>query len=359
MSSHTAFRVRMVAIGVCAMLGVVSAQSAIAAPPPSPYVTRSGAALTLGGAPFRFTGLNIYNANSTGSCWYDMVSGSTLSDSLTAIGPGKEAMRAWFFQSLATRNGVRDWTAFDHTLAVARSHGVKVIVTLGNQWGDCETGGYRNDQWYAGAFLTRRDPGMALSYAAWVAQVVARYRNEPAILDWQLMNEAEVKPARDSAACSVNAARTLKNFAGVMSLVVKAIDRNHLVSIGTMGGGQCGAQGAEYQSLYSLPTLDLCEYHDYQADAAMPGDQFNGLQVRLNQCRALNKPLMVDEVGIRPSDVGGTYDARAAMFAAKFSAQFAAGVVGELAWAWNKDFSTPADYDIGPGDPALAVLASY
>lgn len=104
----------------------------------------------LGGAPFRFTGLNIYNANSTGSCWYDLASGSTLGDSLTAIGHGTEAMRAWFFQSLATRNGTRDWSAFDHTLAVARSHGVKVIVTLGNQWGDCETGGYRNDQWYAG-----------------------------------------------------------------------------------------------------------------------------------------------------------------------------------------------------------------
>jgi mannan endo-1,4-beta-mannosidase len=357
MSSRRAFRVRVAAAGIC-LLALFGAQSATAAPP-SPYVTRSGATLMLGGAPFRFTGLNIYNANSSGSCWYDMASGSTLGDSLNAIGPGKEAFRAWFFQSLATRNGVRDWTAFDHTLAVARSHGVKVIVTLGNQWGDCETGGYRNDQWYAGGYLIRRDPGSPLPYAAWVAQVVARYRNDPTILAWQLMNEAEVKPSRDSPSCSLNAARTLKTFAGVMSLVVKALDRNHLVTLGTMGGGQCGAQGDEYQSLYSLPTLDLCEYHDYQADAAMPGDQFNGLQHRLNQCSVINKPLMVDEVGIRPSEVGGTFDARAAMFAAKFSAQFAAGVVGELAWAWNKDYSTPADFDIGPGDPSLAVFAAY
>jgi len=357
MSFHKILHLRSV-VAACLLLGLISTQAATAAPP-SPYVTRSGASLMLAGSPFRFTGLNIYNANSTGSCWYDMVSGSTLSDSLDAIGSGKEAMRAWFFQSLATRNGVRDWTAFDHTLAVARSHGVKVIVTLGNQWGDCETGGYRNDQWYAGGYLNHRDPGMALSYAAWVAQVVARYRTDPTILAWQLMNEAEVKPARESSICSVNAARTLKVFAGVMSLVVKAIDRNHLVSVGTMGGGQCGAQGDEYASLYSLPTLDLCEYHDYQADAAMPGDQFNGLQLRLNQCRALNKPLMVDEVGIRPSDVGGTLEARALMFAAKFSAQFTAGVVGELAWAWDKDHSTLTDYDIGPGDPALAVLGAY
>jgi mannan endo-1,4-beta-mannosidase len=359
MTSHRTLHCRLAAAAACLLLGLAGAQAALAAPPPSPYVKRSGATLTLGGAPYRFTGLNIYNANSTGSCWYDMVSGSTLGDSLAAIGPGKEAMRAWFFQSLATRNGVRDWTAFDHTLAVARSQGVKVIVTLGNQWGDCETGGYRNDQWYSSGYLTRRDPGSTLPYAAWVAQVVARYRNDPTILAWQLMNEAEVKPARDSASCSVNAARILKTFAGAMSLVVKAIDHNHLLGLGTMGGGQCGAQGDEYQSLYSLPTLDLCEYHDYQPGAVMPGDQFNGLQRRLDQCHALNKPLMVDEVGIRPSDVGGTFEARAAMFAAKFSAQFAAGVVGELAWAWDKDHSTPADFDIGPGDPSLVVLAAY
>ena len=144
-----------------------------------------------------------------------------------------------------------------------------------------------------------------------------------------------------------------------MSLLVKGIDRNHLLGLGTMGGGQCGAQGDEYQALYSLPTLDLCEYHDYQAGAPMPGDQFNGLQRRLDQCHALNKPLMVDEVGIRPSEVGGTYEARAAAFEAKFSAQFAAGVVGELAWAWNKDYSTPDNFDIGPGDPSLAVLAAH
>ncbi len=357
MSFHKPLHVRAV-VALCLLVGLVSAQAAAAAPP-SPYVTRAGATLTLGGSPFRFTGLNIYNANSTGSCWYDMASGTTLADSLTAIGSGKEVIRAWFFQSLATRNGVRDWTAFDHTLAVARSRGVKVIATLGNQWGDCETGGYRTDQWYSGGYLTLRDPGMPLSYAAWVAQVVARYRNDPTIMSWQLLNEAEVKPARDSVSCSANAARTLKTFAGVMSLVVKALDRNHLVSLGTMGGGQCGAQGDEYRSLYSLPTLDLCEYHDYQADAAMPGDQYNGLQLRLNQCQTLNKPLMVDEVGIRPSDVGGTLETRAAMFAAKFSAQFTAGVVGELAWAWDKDQSTLGDFDIGPGDPALAVLAAY
>ena len=91
----------------------------------------------------------------------------------------------------------------------------------------------------------------------------------------------------------------------------------------------------------------------------MPGDQFNGLQVRIDQCNALDKPLFVGEAGIRPNDVGGTLQARADAFDAKLDAQISAGVVGELAWAWSSLGSTLGDYDVGPDDPLLDVLAAY
>jgi mannan endo-1,4-beta-mannosidase len=102
---------------VIALMGVVQ-QSASATS--RGFVTRSGTQLYLDGRPYRFTGLNVYNANSTGSCWYAMSTGPILDDSLASMGAGNEAIRAWFFQSLATTNGRRDWSAFDHTLAVAR-----------------------------------------------------------------------------------------------------------------------------------------------------------------------------------------------------------------------------------------------
>ena len=76
----------------------------------SPFVTSAGTELRLGGEPYRFTGLNIYNANSRGECWYALASGTGLDEALTEIGPGKEAIRAWFFESLATTNGERDWS---------------------------------------------------------------------------------------------------------------------------------------------------------------------------------------------------------------------------------------------------------
>jgi mannan endo-1,4-beta-mannosidase len=309
------------------------------AAPNSGFVTRSGTKLILKGNTYRFTGLNIYNANSDGACWYAMNAGSTLPDSLASIGSGKEVFRAWFFQSMATKNGHRDWSSFDHTLAVAAARGVRVIATLTNQWGDCEQGGYKDEAWYTGGYQ-QQDPGGTVSYQRWATEVAKRYRGSTTVLAWQLVNEAEVKPSLN-AGCSIGAEAILESFATDMAGRVKAVDPRHLVSLGTLGGGQCGAQGSEYQDLYDIPSIDLCEYHDYTPNEPMPGDQWNGLQVRLDQCG------------------GGTLQDRADAFNAKFSTQFAAGVVGELAWAWDKDGSTLSDYDIGPGDPALGVLGNY
>jgi mannan endo-1,4-beta-mannosidase len=336
-------------------------------PPPAPsgFVSRAGTQLVLNGSPYRFTGLNIYNANSVDNCWYTLGTGSALDSSLAAIGSGKEAMRTWFFQYEATRNGARDWTAFDHTLAVARSRGVRVVATLVNQWGQCEgwssyPDGYKGESWYANGYRTLpSSPGMSATYRDWVAEVVARYRNDPTILAWQLVNEAEAKTSYGGS-CSSTAPATLKAFAADMASLVKSVDPNHLLSLGTIGSGQCGAAGSVYKDLHSVPGLDVCEYHDYTL-AAMPGDQWNGLATRLRECGELGKPLFVGELGIATSSVGGLID-RATVVGSKLSAQFAAGVAGILVWDWRDAAhggSSLGGYEIGPLDPVLGMLSAY
>src|SRR5687767_3003675 len=86
-------------------------------PPPTGFVTRSGTQLLVDGAPYRFSGLNIYHANGRNDCWQPPLGNNdgALAAELALV-PGND-FRAWFFQGLATRNGVRDWSAFDHTLA--------------------------------------------------------------------------------------------------------------------------------------------------------------------------------------------------------------------------------------------------
>ena len=331
-------------------------------PPPPDLVTRNGTQLLVNGQPFRPVGLNIYNANSSGNCWYDLAHGSTLDDSLSAIGPGKNVLRAWFFQDLAMANGQRDWSAFDHTLAVAHAHGYKVIATLANQWADCEPqAGYKSESWYTSGYK-QPDPGGTVSYRDWVQEVAARYKNDPTVMAWQLVNEPEILPQQGGDCGTVpesTAVNVLSSFAADVSGAIKAVDPNHLISLGTIGGGQCGAQGADYKTVMSVPTLDLCEFHDYTPSQLVPGDQFNGLQVRINQCNQLGKPILVGELGVKPSDVGGTFAARANTVASKLCAQLSAGVAGVLLWAWDKDGSLLDNFDIGPGDPVLDALSPW
>lgn len=353
-------------VGLAFLAGVLSGPAATTVDADQgSFVTRNGTQLLLDGQSFRFAGLNIYNANSDGWCWYQMTSGSALDDALTAIGPRKAAFRAWFFQPLATTGGVRDWAAFDHTLSVAEAHGRRVIVTLTDQWGECgilQDGGtnyYKTKDWYVSGYKSA-DPGMLSSYRDWVAEVVTRYKDNPTVLMWQLINEAEVKGSQNDACLPGTEGRdVLIAWASDVSGLIKSLDTNHLVSLGTIGGGQCATQYTEYQDVHAISTIDVCEYHDYSPNNPMPGDPWNGLQFRIDQCNALNKPIFVGETGIIPAQVGGTYDDRAAAFQAKLDAQCEAGIDGILAWAWSNLGSTLDNFDIGPGDPALAVLAEY
>jgi uncharacterized repeat protein (TIGR01451 family) len=353
---------RVLPVFLIALMAVAMPSPSALAATATGFVTRNGTHLLLDGKPFDFTGLNIYNANSDGWCGAQMNSGPRLDDALTAIGSGKEVIRSWFFQPLAINKDTRqrDWSAFDHTLQVADAHGMQVIATLTDQWGECGTdvagNGYKTADWYANGY-TQVQPGMLESYRDWVADVVARYKDDPRIAFWQLINEAEVTPCPPG---DLQPYQTLHDWAADVSGLVKSIDSNHLVSLGTIGSGQCGADGPRYEDLHAIPTIDMCEYHDYGSpNVGIPGDQYNGLQVRIDQCNDLNKPIFVGEAGIIPNDVGGTLQARADAFRTKIEAQFAAGVRGFLAWAWSPQVppvSTLDNYDIGPGDPALDAL---
>jgi mannan endo-1,4-beta-mannosidase len=319
---------------------------------PAGFLGTSGTQFTLGGQPFTFTGFNIYQANSRANCSSTMGTGSALDTALSSIGAGSEVFRAWFFQSLATTNGQRDWSAFDHTLAVARAHGVKIVVTLGNQWGSCEGSQYLDDSWYLGGYKTQVISGDTVPYRQFVQEIVSRYKDDPTIAMWQLINEAEIKTGKSASSCSPTA--DLYNFAADVSGLIKSIDPNHLVNLGQMGAGQCGAQGGDYKLVNSISTLDVCEYHDYGHETtALPTNLVNDIAA----CNSLGKPLFVGEAGIQESTVG-SLSARAAAFDAKCTAMFKAGVRGFLIWSWNNSPSS-GSWEVGPGDPTLPVIDSY
>jgi hypothetical protein len=338
-----------------------------APPPADAFVGRQGTTLALAGEPYRFTGINIYMAASGGtpaSCGGELY--PDVSVPLSDL-PEGVVFRFWAFQDFFVGGSGFDWSNFDAVLQIAAAHRDRVIPVLANQYDYCD-GPAKDLSWYQGGYADLVAPGDLTSYRLYVAAVVQRYADNPTIAMWQLVNEAEA--VNHDGSCTESAALpALRSFARDVAGLVHQNDPNHLVSLGSLAGYSgsgaqwCGAQNGDYQVLMATPGLDVCDYHDYGYPTSPMGlPVAPNLTTAIQMCHADGKPLMVGETGIYATSAADL-TGRAADFRAKFSAQFSAGVVGELLWDWavKPDYVIPADdadYGISPGDPTLAVLGA-
>lgn len=351
--------------------------------PSSDFVTRCGNKLFLDGKPYQFTGVNAYELSTywggDGSCGA-MLSDQQLNDFFSSL-PADSMVRTWAFEgssAIDVNSLTINWTYLDRVINAASSYNIKLILTLSDQAGTCDNNYWHDVAWYNGGYMNvinnsqGTDP---LSYWDYVQQIVTHYADNPTIAMWELVNEPEASECSNPAvgsACEgtqtcpdeATAAQALLNFFNSVGAMIKSIDSNHLISSGMIGSGQCGGQGSDYQLVNASPYIDVASYHDYGSDTTpIPGDQYNGLQVRINQMAAINKPLMVGESGILASDTvtGCTSTAqRAADFQAKITAMFDQGIVGFLPWDYEPTLTaTTCSYDIGPGDPTFGVLSNY
>lgn len=331
-----------------------STPSPSSAPPQSPtgFVQRDGTQLTLNGQPYRFEGMNVYNVASNGGC----VPYLNPDTALQEIGPGQNVFRFWAFQQFVVSNGQFNWAPFDQVLAAAAAHGERVIMDLTDEWDYCD-GGVKTMAWYQSGYKDTVYPGDIVPYRQYVADVVARYKDNPTVMMWELVNEAQ---AGGTGSCPAEPGPfdALMSFGEDMGSLVKSIDPNHLLSFGIQDDS-CGDWAGDYKALNAIPTIDVCTFHDYNYPTDPMGNPTApNLQTAVTMCHADNKPIFVGEIGIDPATISpSTLQERADLFQAKFNAMTQAGVVGELLW----DFA-PEDqgsFEIGPGDPALSILGTY
>jgi len=358
------------------------------------FVRRDGTRLVLDGKNYLFHGLNYYDLAAfaqeiPGNPGHRLLSGCRFhkrlpvaAETLPRMGAGANAIRAFFYQPYATAVPVaggpstRDWSVFDRSLAAIRAAGMKAVIAFADQFGNCDLPKDEDHdiEWYRSRYRTETVPGEPSTYRDYVREVVTRYRDRPEILAWQLISEATVQNA-DGSCDEAGAAKVFRAFVDDVGGLVKSIDGNHLVSIGT-GRSGCGIEGpnrSDYSKVFSSPSVDLCEYHDYY-DPTVPIPKI--LRRLLQICgEQLGKPLFVGETGMTRSDTGAACPqprrfaaCRARLLSAKFTAQmnatdagFAENVVGELVWSWCEPAWTrcdPTKFDILPGDPVLSVVAS-
>lgn len=241
--------------------------------PTSPgFVSRSGTVFTLDGKPFKFVGANL--TNTAGDPSVHVCGPWVFDDPDTEVEEwfarmrrdfDGNVLRVWLYQSFT--NGGTDWRGCDRTVRLAKKYGFKIVPVLENQWPECSEGGYKLDSWYAAGY---KEPygRYPISFKEYTRRVVERYKDEPPVAAWMLMNEAESRSANGK-----ENSEALYAFARDMSAYVKSIDKNHLVTLGTIGSGQPGTASADYERLGALDTIDFLEYHDYaRNDEPMPGE---------------------------------------------------------------------------------------
>lgn len=181
----------------------------------------------------------------------------------------------------------------DYIIARAQQSGIKLILALGNNWGDFGGipqylnwyGLYNHDDFY-------RDQRVRDTYKAYITHVINRvnsitgvpYKDDPTILAWELMNEPR--------------SSDLPNFylwVDEMSRHIRNLDPNHLRSTGSEG-----AIATPVYDTHRSDAVDFVSFHLYP-------DWWGFDQERSKQyirehakiARDLGKPVVLGEFGLK------------------------------------------------------------
>lgn len=382
----------------------------LAAAPAGGFVRRHGTGFTLDGAPYRFAGANIWYGAYLGAA-ADYGDRDRLKRELDALlgmgvtnlrvlasaeeGPLKNSVKPGFRQQHGAWNPAL-LDGLDYCLAEMGKRQMKAVLYLTNFWE--WSGGMATYLYYAtGKYIDMGDPAhpwpafpnataqfyansrAVKLYHDWVRALVSRtnrvtgtaYRDDPAIMSWQLANEPRPGGAPETAAPLLPAF-----YAWVQGTakLIKSIAPNHLVSTGSEGLKGTVENAGIYLKEHGFPEIDYCTAHiwplnwswvdardlagTHEKGAALVRDY---IAQHTDFARKLGKPLVIEEFGY-PRD-GGGYDAEVAtryrdayykliFDAVENSVRTGGPIQGSNFWAWNGEGrAAHGDHRYKHGDP--------
>ena len=128
------------------------------------------------------------------------------------------------------------------------------------------------------------------------------YVDDPAIMWWQIGNEPR--------AFGKEELQPFTNWLKEASALIRSLDKNHLISIGTEGAWGCEGDYETYEKISSDPNIDYCNIHiwPYNWSWAKPDRLIEDLPAACDStkqyidrhieiCDRLNKPLVMEEFG--------------------------------------------------------------
>ncbi len=229
------------------------------------------------------------------------------------------------------REGAYGLNRLDNAVRLAGERGVRLILTLTNYHPDY--GGMpRYQQWLGLTDLHDfyRDPGALAVFQGYAAAIVARYRNNPAVLAWEIANEPR---------CPDNTA-LLTDWLARMSGFLRTQAPRQLIAAGDEGffsrkraGNNWlfnGSRGVSCEDILAIPAIDFGTYHLYPDQWVKKEDPLAFGQMWIAEHIAAgkraNKPMLLEEFGLPPSSD------RDAIYAAWREAVELQAGAGSLVW---------------------------
>ncbi len=350
-----------------------------AAPVVNNIIAASGSHLVLNGNAYQFTGVNAFEIATdwgTNAGCGEMETDAQL-DGLFASLPPNSMVRFWAFQGgLATdvNTGHPDWTPIDRVFAAAAAYHQRLIPVITDQGGVCDGGHWQDPSWYEGGFkevfndsLNSDGTGHSpLSYWTYLQEIVNRYKDSPALGMWEPISEAEAStcpPQYQPTNCGGHqtcpdesvAAWALRYFFNAVGSEIHALDTEHLVENGLLGGGQCGIANGDYRYVSASPEVDVLSYHDYYPSSPYGSANWAAIDSRISQALSLSKPIIAGEAGILAGPRPGCVSLanRNDDILQKEQALLQAGGSGMLVWDWVPTGAATCSYDVKPADPLL------
>jgi len=333
--------------------GALAAASALpAASSANRIIRRSGMTFTSGGKPYRIAGTNMWYAAYLGAFNLDRLKREL--DRVAALGinnvrilgssefsPLKNSVRPTFRNRTPHFNETL-LRGLDYALAEMGRRNIRTVLYLTNFW-EWSGGMMTYLYWTNGRrYVNMNDPahpwpefpdmssefyGHAAAvrmFDDYVRAVVSRrnsvtgqlYRDDPAILSWQLANEP--RPGGSAAAGGRHMKAYLAWIDGTARLI-KSIDPNHMVSTGSEGTMGCIDSEKCVADAHRSPSIDYVNAHIWPQNwswadpkdlaGTWPTVERNTREYLARQvaiARTLNKPLVIEEFGM-PRD-GGSFE---------------------------------------------------
>nr|QOL01199.1 putative extracellular protein TR9_011a [Trebouxia lynnae] len=219
--------------------------------------------------------------------------------------------------------------ALDYILDEASKYGVRLLLTLVNNWDNADSK-TQYIQW-AGAeghdvFFT--DPEVKQLYKDHIDTMVNRrntinnrlYRDDPTIFAWDLMNEPRCDcfpdfiPVPDSyVSCRPECAEKVQSWIDEMSKYLKKADPNHMITVGeegfytkgstgelvNPGTGWASLTGQDFIANHASPAIDFAAAHIWPDNWETWDVDFLEAWIKQHaaDAKAMGKPFMIEEFG--------------------------------------------------------------